>query len=292
MSDKRKAFLICHRGALGDFILCWPSVILLKKNFPEHVFVGLGRPDYMKLAIKLGVLDDWFDAESAVMLDFFEAGKVPKELGNLDKGALWLKDARKTADLLKMNSGCELTPLDPFPSEKIPVAKFHINQISMLFKIKDPPEPIDLIPGSYFPAKNTILIHPGSGSEKKNYSVEFYINTAKFAADHFKNDVNFILGPVEMEKGIGSLFPVESLLIPENTSDLADLLGGCKLYIGNDSGVSHLSGFLGTPTIALYKDTDPEIWGVVGRKTTCLKNPTEDAALKNLKDFLLSGNIF
>jgi ADP-heptose:LPS heptosyltransferase len=292
MSGNKKLFLICHRGALGDFILTWPAILLLRKHFPKHKFVGLGRPDYMKLAIKLGILESFFDAESARMLDFFENGIIPMEIGHADKGVLWLKDAQNTVELLKNNSGCELTPMDPFPSEKIHVAKFHLREIVTKFKIKESINPADLTPEFCHSKRNIFCIHPGSGSQKKNYSAEFYLEIAKFAEQEFKTDVKFILGPVEIEKGAGKYFPDTRTLTPESSSELADLLFGSRLFIGNDSGASHLAGFLGVPTIALYKETDPDIWGVLGRKAVCLKNPLEGDALKNLEDFLVSRNIF
>ncbi|HCE44114.1 MAG TPA: hypothetical protein DET40_11245 [Lentisphaeria bacterium] len=316
-----KTFLICHRGALGDFILAWPAMLMLRKHFPEYRFIGLGRPEYMKLAVKLGLLEEFHDAESACMLDFFENGIIPESLGSPEKGILWLKDAGKTVELLKKNSNCSFAPIEPFPSEKIHVAKFHLREILNYLKIKESFNPIELIPDNYFPAKNIILVHPGSGSSKKNYSPEFYLEAAKFAEDHFKAgrfrrnrrlrtdgseshpylksdnfaaalEVKFILGPVEIEKGIAKYFPDTRTLTPEHSSALADLLCGTRLFIGNDSGVGHLAGFLGVPAIILYKSTDPEIWGVVGRKTAYLKNPLEGHALKNLKDFFVSGNIF
>ncbi len=292
MNNRHKTFLICHRGALGDFILTWPSIFLFRKNFPEYKFTGLGRPDYMKLAIKLGILEEFHDSDSSLMLDFFENGIIPENLGKLERGVLWLKDARKTADLLKKNSNCDFAPLEPFPAEKIHVAKFHIREILKYLKMKESFNPFDLTPEYLFPPKDIIYIHPGSGSPKKNYSTDFYLKVAKLAEMHFKKDVKFILGPVEMEKGTGNLFPAGKSLAPENASALADVLSGAYLYIGNDSGPSHLSAALGTPTVALYMVTDPEIWGVVGKKVKWFKEADENRLLEKLTDFFISGNNF
>ncbi|MFA6291113.1 MAG: glycosyltransferase family 9 protein [Victivallales bacterium] len=282
MNSSNKAFLICHRGALGDFILTWPAICLLRRHFPEYKFTGLGRPDYMKLAVKLGILEEFHDSDSPVMPNFFEEGIFPKELGGPEKGVIWLKDARKTAELLKRNSNCDFAPVEPFPAEKIHVAKFHIREILKYLKMKGSFNPVDLTPEYLFTPKDIIYIHPGSGSLKKNYSPDFYLELAKFAEMHFKKEVKFILGPVEMEKGAVKFFPAGKTLAPENASALADVLGGAYLYIGNDSGASHLSAFLGMPTVAIYRSSDPEIWGVLGRKVKWLKGSKEYALLKEL----------
>ena len=88
-------------------------------------------------------------------------------------------------------------------------------------------------------------------------------------------NVGFIFGPVEDEKMNREDFTGEWIERPNNVKALADLLSHASLYIGNDSGVSHLAGFVGTPTIALYKTTDPKIWGVLGKKVThiIMRNP-------------------
>jgi heptosyltransferase-2 len=46
---------------------------------------------------------------------------------------------------------------------------------------------------------------------------------------------------------------------------LAALLLRCAAYVGNDSGVAHLAGLLGLPTVSLFGPTDPAIWAPLGR---------------------------
>lgn len=292
MNNKNKTFLVCHRGALGDFILTWPAVLLLRKHFPEHKFFGLGRPEYMRLAVKLGILEEYRDADSAIMRDFFDNGMIPSIIGKPDRGVLWLKDAKETAELLARNSGCDFAPMAPFPDEKLHVAKFHCREIFKYYNFNGTVNILDLTPEHSFPRKNIILIHPGSGSSKKNYPPEFYLEVAKSAEMRFKREVKFILGPVETEKGFDKFFAPDKTILPENASALADVLGGAYLYIGNDSGASHLSGILGVPTVVLYKSTDPEIWGAVGKKVKCIEDADESAVLEKLRNFFISGNIF
>ncbi len=42
---------------------------------------------------------------------------------------------------------------------------------------------------------------------------------------------------------------------------LAALLGGCALYIGPDTSVTHLAAACGAPTLALFGPTNPQRWG-------------------------------
>ena len=77
-----KTLLICHRGALGDFILTWPALYCLREALPHYQFLGIGRPEYMQLAISYGLLDTYLDNESAGLLDFFCGKRIPEEIGS------------------------------------------------------------------------------------------------------------------------------------------------------------------------------------------------------------------
>ncbi|MCJ7618324.1 MAG: hypothetical protein MUO43_17485, partial [Desulfobacterales bacterium] len=75
---------------------------------------------------------------------------------------------------------------------------------------------------------------------------------------------------------------------PEDVEKLANLLADASLYIGNDSGVSHLAWILGVPTIVFYKTTDPEVWGTMGRKAAHIKASNEKSALNKILKILSS----
>lgn len=45
---------------------------------------------------------------------------------------------------------------------------------------------------------------------------------------------------------------------------LVGVLGHCVAYIGNDSGVTHLSAEIGVPTMAVFGPTDPMVWAPSG----------------------------
>jgi heptosyltransferase-2 len=46
--------------------------------------------------------------------------------------------------------------------------------------------------------------------------------------------------------------------------ELAAVLRRCDLFVGNDSGVAHLAGSVGTPVVAVFGPTDPHAWGPYG----------------------------
>jgi heptosyltransferase-3 len=48
--------------------------------------------------------------------------------------------------------------------------------------------------------------------------------------------------------------------------ELACWLSRARLYIGNDSGISHLAAAVGTPAIVLFGPTDPTVWAPRGSR--------------------------
>ena len=53
---------------------------------------------------------------------------------------------------------------------------------------------------------------------------------------------------------------------------LGALVARASLYVGNDSGVSHLAAAFGAPTLALFGPTDPAVWSPVGRRVTTVRS--------------------
>jgi len=273
-----KSFLICHRGALGDFILTWPSIFCLRKALPLYHFIGIGRTEYMRLAISFGLLDTFIDKESAGLLDFFCGKSIPEKIGSPHGAVLWLTEGQKVANLLKKPASLPVVSITPFPEEQTHLAEYYCLALQSHFPITIPQELSDC-----FPARETegqyALIHPGSGSPGKNYSPQFYRVLAKELRQSCYPEVGFIFGPAEEEKMNAEDFAGEWIERPKDVEALAGLLSGASLYIGNDSGVSHLAGFVGTPTIVLYKTTDPKLWGVLGKKVVHISDANEGVAL-------------
>lgn len=54
---------------------------------------------------------------------------------------------------------------------------------------------------------------------------------------------------------------VVNLLGQLSLPQVSDLLSQCLLYVGPDTGVTHLAAVHGVPTVALYGPTDPVYWG-------------------------------
>ena len=55
-----------------------------------------------------------------------------------------------------------------------------------------------------------------------------------------------------------------------NLYELGCWLARARVYIGNDSGISHLAAAVGTPVVALFGPTDPAVWAPRGLRVRIL----------------------
>jgi heptosyltransferase-3 len=106
------------------------------------------------------------------------------------------------------------------------------------------------------PRENLAILHPLSGSAKKNWPLEHF----QELASRLDQSVKFCAGP-------------DATHI-ENLYDLACWISTASVYIGNDSGITHLAAAVGTPVVAIFLATDPQIWQPRGENVVVLQRPT------------------
>jgi hypothetical protein len=112
--------------------------------------------------------------------------------------------------------------------------------------------------------RDAVVIHPFSGSPRKNWPLNLYRELA--------TQLPF---PVEWTAG-----PEEEL--PEavrftNLAELGSWILGARLYIGNDSGITHLAAAVGVPTLALFGCSSPRNWAPRGDNVTVLEAASLEA---------------
>ncbi len=105
-----------------------------------------------------------------------------------------------------------------------------------------------------------IVVHPGSGGSAKNWTG--FVELAERWQQLYDDPIVVVRGPAEIERG--GVLPAAVLVETPSLAQLAALLGGADLYVGNDSGVSHLAAALGARGVALFGSSDPIAWAPRG----------------------------
>ncbi len=276
----QKSFLVSHRGALGDFALTFPTLSLLRWKFKEYRFVGLGKPSHMELAASLGFIDSYYDSESASFLPFYSGSAIPPELEGVESALLWMNTDPAMESLVKESWTGTVHFHPPFPDGQGHVLEHHLEAL-VRFTL-----PGEMWDEPYFPMspkrQDFALIHPGSGSASKNYDPEFYAFIAQELKSTRFPDTRILLGPCE--EGLRHVFEKRFPLVETHScTELARILSQSSLFIGNDSGVSHLSGLLGSRTLAMYKNSNHGQWGVRGRHVQILEAANEAQAMTRIQ---------
>ena len=122
-------------------------------------------------------------------------------------------------------------------------------------------------------AQAAVALHPGSGSETKNWPIENWIKLGDVLFGKGRRLI-LIAGEADAErtqklrdawKGKPVQF-AEKLPLPH----LAALLER-MLFIGHDSGISHIAAAAGARCLLLFGWTDPAIWAPTNRNVTVLR---------------------
>jgi ADP-heptose:LPS heptosyltransferase len=121
-----------------------------------------------------------------------------------------------------------------------------------------------------------IVIHPGSIMETKRWQGKKFGEVAQGLASRGLTVV-VTAGPgeesfaSEVAKQAGGTVILLGLTIPE----LAELIRGARLFVGNDSGPMHLASAVGTPVVAVWGSSDSRRWRPWGTKYRVVQNPFE-----------------
>lgn len=101
---------------------------------------------------------------------------------------------------------------------------------------------------------NYAAIHPFSGNPRKNWPIQNFRELARRISRYML--VRWCCGPEEQ---------LDECLRFKSLDELGGWLAGARLYVGNDSGISHLAAATGIPVIAIFRNTDPLVWAPRGR---------------------------
>lgn len=234
-----KRVLLYRRGGLGDTLLTLPVAEVLCKSGYRVSFLGVS--DYLPLLSKTGWIDEAYSAE---YLDYF-----------LERSFDWRIIISKDGTL------------SPFPEERIWLPYYYLDRLNLprVFSYQLPK-------GQRGSEKSwrqrLVVIHPGSGSPKKNPPFSLFLKIEDLLRKR-GFEVLFIGG--EAEEWLRDL-AVEALFFRE-ILELTELLCKATLYIGNDSGVSHLASYLGLKTFIFFGPSDEVVFRPIGKEVQVLSLP-------------------
>ena len=233
--------LVIRPGAIGDFVVSLPAL--------EHL-----RAEYFEVwthsrTVPLVRFADRVRSIASTGIDRVGVTEPPAELmetlRTFDSIVSWYGSNRPEFRDAVADLPFTFYPALPHDASTIHATDFYLHQVGA------PPGAVPHIPCDVT-REDYAVIHPFSGSPRKNWPLE------KFRAMAAKLPM-----PVHWCAGDDDP-PLPDAVRFDDLYELACFLARARLYIGNDSGITHLAAAVGTPTLAIFGPTNPAVWAPRG----------------------------
>ncbi len=256
--------LAVHPGALGDVLLAVPALRALRATAAAPVVLG-AQPHIGALLARLGVVDRAvaFEALGLDALFVDDAARRPR-WPPLDRLVCWFgaRDptfARRAATLVP---GAVVAPS---AADRGPVWEHLLATITgPPGEWRDPvavPEALRaegraaLVAAGCEGPRPWLVVQPGAGGAAKRWPAEAFARTITALATRSRVNVVVHVGPADAEAAAAlrrHLGAGVAWLVSPSLPALAGVLAEATIYLGNDSGVSHLAAALGVPALVLF----------------------------------------
>ena len=281
--------LVIRGGAIGDFVLTLPAIKLLRDHFPGTHLEILGSKHIAALAEKRFYADAIRSLDSmSLARSFARNSEPPSELADyfarFDLILSYLFDSDKIFETnVRQCAATFLAGPSRLDDSEHATCQLARPLQSIGLSLGDPsarlfPNDEDRIAVRHFHecgAQAAVALHPGSGSETKNWPIENWIKLGDVLLGKGRRLI-IIAGEADAERSrklrdAWKGKPVEfadTLPLPH----LAALLER-MLFIGHDSGISHIAAAAGARCLLLFGWTDPAIWAPTNQNVTVLRAP-------------------
>ena len=253
--------LIVHLGALGDLLLSRPALLAIRMRFPQAEIDFLGYPHLTSL-IK-------WEMRIRHTYNIEYSKENEKFWYNYD---LFIFFARKNypawEKVLTFAPSIFVKTIPP-PEVNLPVFQFQLQQLHKQgFEIPSEFPSLSLPPAEIsLNICPDFLIHPGSGSSSKNWPPAYF---AEVIQAFSQCNPGLIIGPADRKvaEEILSFLGNKKIILLEQLSllTLAAIISKVRVFLGNDSGISHLAAALGVPSFVIFGPTNANIWKPWGRE--------------------------
>ncbi|RJR33839.1 MAG: glycosyltransferase family 9 protein [Deltaproteobacteria bacterium] len=288
--------LIWHQGALGDLLLAGPALLAIRRHYPLARITGLGSPERWRLLAPTLSLEAVWDSAGAVWSPLFTADSPLPPMLTERLAAFQLAlvfSPRPHPAMLSRLAQAGIPAVIWLPSWPVsrqePVGAFLAGHLAGL-GISVPTESFRLViaekwqdqapelsgPGPF------LAVAPGSGHPCKNWPLSHYYEVTRDLAWQHKLRIIWLAGPAEeaILPYLQGIATAQDHLLLANLplTAVAAALSRCRLYLGGDTGLTHLAAAAGVPKVlALFGPTDPLVWAPQGDGVRVLRGPCPQA---------------
>jgi heptosyltransferase-2 len=242
--------LLIRPGAIGDFIVSLPALESLRADYTEVWCAGqnvaLARFADAAQSIVASGLDG---------LGLLPSDHVVERLRTFDSVISWYGSNRPEFRELVRDLRLPFEFLPALPDIRSHAVESYNRQARELGAQRPSRFPRIECPAA---ERTFAVIHPFASNEAKRAPISVFAQIAGKLSGNMP--VHWLCGPEESlpEKNL------EGAVRIDNLYELACWLRRARIFVGNDSGISHLAAAVGTPVAAFFRTTDPRVWAPRG----------------------------
>jgi lipopolysaccharide heptosyltransferase III len=281
--------LVIRGGAIGDFILTLPALKALREAYPNAQIEILGYKQIAALADNRFYADRVRSIESGLLSRFFgKDADLPAELAKYfaefeliisylyDPDLIFESNLKRSGARKIVRGPAKITNsshaarqlAQPVEQLGLPILNF----APRLYPSSDDRyRAQEFLAGLATPI---VAFHPGSGGAKKNWPLQNWIDLG----NHFLGNIDGSLVIVSGEADEDQIGQLESIWQNPRVrfakhlplSDLAAVLEK-TVFVGHDSGISHLAAAAGANCILLFGPTDPAVWAPLNENARVIR---------------------
>jgi heptosyltransferase-2 len=131
-----------------------------------------------------------------------------------------------------------------------------------------------------------VVFHPGSGSDKKNWPLENWIDIGNglLGLDDFQGSLIIVSGEADDDqvRSLRAIWKNERVQFAKHfpLPELAAIFEHA-VFIGHDSGISHLAAAASADCILLFGPSDPEAWAPLNENVQVIRGA--DGKIDNIE---------
>ena len=264
--------LLIRPGGIGDCILSLPALECLRADFTE-----VWAPSPVLPLIRFA---DSVRSIASTRIDLLGLPGIDpprallERLESFDSIVSWYGANREEfrAAVLELGLPFKFFAALPEPDGRIHAADFFLRQAGC-DGIAVPR--IECPPGA---KADWAVIHPFSGSARKNWPLDKFRELAR----RISMPVRWCAGPEEQLEGAVRI---------ANLYELACWLAGARVYVGNDSGITHLAAASLVPVVAIFTESDRQVWAPRGQRVRVVSGKLDEITVDQVaaEIVLLSG---
>ena len=299
--------LLLRPGAIGDTLITYPTLLALRARHPTATVHFVANTVALPLLVSQRIGGDRPLIDRATAFDdaavtglFLPAGPTEATraaFGRIDAAVAWCADPKGIlAANLRWLGADEVVVA---PSRSAPDRGVHVaaHLVSALARLGAPPglvseRPLLSVDPAWSRAADEelarlglakrpfLVVHPGSGSVGKNWPAERFATILDQVPRELGLHGIILGGPAE-DQALARLGAALARPVPVARHlplpTVAGIVRRARAYLGNDSGLTHLAGLLGVPTLAIFGPTDPVQWAPLGPRVRILRHQPIDA---------------